>query len=106
MSLCWLQVISPAGVVRDLQRGFLRMEVIREQTQVLIVALGKTYPIKDQLKQEGFRWNPANKVWYYLGRPSTEEYEYLTEMVTFFTGPDSHFRWFERTDKVWIEVGH
>ncbi len=73
-------------------------------TELLIIALGNTYPIKDQLKQEGFRWNPANKVWYYLGRPSTAQYELLIEMMAFFTGPHGYFRCFELIDNKWTEI--
>ncbi|MBA7469656.1 hypothetical protein ES707_04929 [subsurface metagenome] len=73
-------------------------------TEVLVAALGNTYPIKDQLKEEGFRWNKANKVWYYLGRPSTAQYEFLIEMMAFFTGPHVYFRLFERRENTWAEI--
>lgn len=28
---------------------------------------GKTYPVRNTLKQYSFRWDPKNKVWYRLG---------------------------------------
>lgn len=66
MSLCRLQVISPAGVDHDSDSGVLQMKPVPIRTSLLVVALGDTDLIKEPLKSVGFKWSPANKVWYVL----------------------------------------
>lgn len=31
---------------------------------------GSTYPVKDQLKQAGYKWASKKKLWYFAGRPA------------------------------------
>ena len=77
------------------------MEYVPEETEVVWVAVGKTYDIKDDLKSLGFRWNPANKVWYHLGGLTVEYYEFLTELRAYYPALGISFRHFETSDNIW-----
>ncbi len=101
MSLCHLQVISPAGVVHDLQKGLVQVRVRNTKDVFMIVALGNTYGIRAELKGLGFRWDQAHKVWYYFGNSSMSECEFLQGFWTDNFGPSVQFRSFKRTGKVW-----
>ncbi|MBA7607505.1 hypothetical protein ES703_14664 [subsurface metagenome] len=80
------------------------MEPKTEETKFVIVAVGKTYPIKDELKSLGFKWNQVNKVWYHVGGLSPEHYEFLTELRDFYLHTDISFRHFEVSGTNWNEI--
>ena len=80
------------------------MESTPGETRFVIVAIGNTYPIKDELKSLGFRWNPANKVWYHAGGLPPEHYKFLTELRNANSRFDISFRHFEVTGNNWNEI--
>lgn len=106
MSLCLLRVISPAGVVHDSDSGGLRMELTEPTTELLIVALGKTYDIKDELRSAGFRWNAVNKVWYLLDYLTTEQYEFCRGVREARASLGVYFRVFKLRDNGWSEISN
>jgi hypothetical protein len=55
------------------------LEVSDENT---INILGKTYVIKDMLKDEGARWNPDEKVWYFSNMTLQEAEDILQKVVS------------------------
>jgi hypothetical protein len=74
------------------------------QTRFVIVAIGRTYSIKDELKSLGFKWNQANKVWYHAGGLQTAHYEFLTELRDANPLLDISFRYFEVNGNNWNEI--
>ncbi len=104
MSLCPLQVISPAGVVRDSDSGALRMELSPEQPSLLIVAVGKTEPVKRELKSLGFKWNQVNQVWYRLGEVTDLHCGFLTAIAEHDVTRGIYYRTFERRGNEWAEI--
>lgn len=80
------------------------MEPTTEETRFVIVAIGRTYPIKDELKSLGFQWNQVNKVWYHVGGMPPEHYEFLTELRDDNPRLGISFRHFEVTDNNWNEI--
>ncbi len=80
------------------------MEPITKETRLVIVAIGRTYPIKDELKSLGFKWNQVQKVWYHPGGLPTAHLEYLTELRDDNPRLDISFRHFEVTDNNWNEI--
>lgn len=80
------------------------MKPTSEETRFVIVAIGRTYPIKDELKSLGFKWNQVNKVWYHPGGLPTAHLEFLTELRDANLRLDISFRHFEVTDNNWNEI--
>ncbi len=80
------------------------MELVPIGTNFVVVALGKTYPIKGKLKSVGFQWNAANKVWYHLGHIPTEHDELWMAVVKDYPGLGVFFRCFKCRDDVWTEI--
>ncbi len=80
------------------------MEPKTEETRFVIVAVGKTFPIKDELKYLGFQWNKVNKVWYHLGGLQPEHYEFLTELKDLNPHLGISFRHFEIIGNNWNEI--
>ncbi|GAI70266.1 unnamed protein product, partial [marine sediment metagenome] len=73
-------------------------------TELLIVALGNTYPIKEELKSLGFRWNAVNKVWYRLGEVTDLHCGFFTDIAGRDVKPGVHFRCFELEETRWREI--
>lgn len=61
---------------------------------IFLRLFGETYPIKEELKSDGFRWNPDSKCWY--KRFSTREVEYARNLGEAF----------ETTDGVWYDLAY
>ncbi|MBA7575592.1 hypothetical protein ES708_17422 [subsurface metagenome] len=74
------------------------------EIRFVIVALGRTYFIKDELKSLGFKWNQANKVWYHAGGLPTAQYEFLIGLRDANPLLDISFRHFEVTGNNWNEI--
>ncbi len=104
MSLCPLQVISAAGVVRDSKGGFLRMEPVVKEIEFLIVAVGRTDLIEDELQSVGFQWSAVNKVWYHLGDFTDSQSEYFGRLAQSTPEVGICFRCFEHIDNEWTEI--
>ncbi len=80
------------------------MEPITKETRFVIVAIGRTYPIKDELKSLGFQWNQVQKVWYHLGGLPTEHDEFLTGLRDVYPELGISFRHFEISGNNWNEI--
>ncbi len=106
MSLCWSRPISPPGVVRDLDTGFLRMEFVPIETEAVWIVAGRTYPFKDELRSLGFRWNAANKVWYQLGDLTEQQYDFLLPLIKVLLWQGVYLRCFNCEDHTWRETTH
>ncbi|MBA7474768.1 hypothetical protein ES707_10122 [subsurface metagenome] len=73
-------------------------------TRFVIVAIGRTYPVKDELKSLGFKWSQRSKVWYHAGGMPPEHYESLIELRDANPLLDISFRHFEVTANNWNEI--
>ncbi len=80
------------------------MEFISEETEVVWVAAGKTYPIKEELKSLGFRWNQVNKVWYQMRGFTKEQCDFLMTTINDPLWQGVCIRRFEREDNIWRET--
>ena len=80
------------------------MEPATEEIRYVIVAIGKTYPIKDELKSLGFKWNQVQKVWYHLGGQLAEHDEFLTKLNVSYLELGISFRHFELRGNNWNEI--
>ncbi|MBA7474429.1 hypothetical protein ES707_09781 [subsurface metagenome] len=80
------------------------MELTPPETDFVIIAQGKTYPIKDELKSLGFKWNKHNKVWYCLSDYTPAEGDFLIELKKCPPTMGICFRAFELKDNVWRET--
>ncbi|MBA7474760.1 hypothetical protein ES707_10114 [subsurface metagenome] len=80
------------------------MEPATEETRIVIVAIGRTYSVKDELRSLGFKWNQQNKVWYHAGGLPPEHYEFLTGLRNAHPRLDISFRHFEVTGNNWNEI--
>jgi len=80
------------------------MKPVPIRTSLVVVALGKTYDIKDELRSAGFRWNAANKVWYLLDYLTTEQYEFCRSVREARDLLGVYFRVFKRRGNDWSEI--
>ncbi|MBA7638504.1 hypothetical protein ES703_46160 [subsurface metagenome] len=81
------------------------MELTQTEIGFMIVALGKTALIKDELKSLGFRWSKASKVWYHLGDFTDSQSEYFGRLEQSTPEVGICFRYFKGRDDVWSEIG-
>ncbi|MBA7607500.1 hypothetical protein ES703_14659 [subsurface metagenome] len=80
------------------------MELTQPTTEVLVVVLGNTYPVKEQLKSLGFQWNAVNQVWYNLSNWTAKHYESWATEMKGSPWPDVYYRFFELRENVWTEI--
>lgn len=80
------------------------MKPATEETRLVIVATGRTYPIRAKLAALGFKWDRVQKVWYHPGGLPTEHLEFLTELRDANPRLGISFRHFEVTDNNWNEI--
>ncbi len=80
------------------------MELAQTNAKFLIVALGKTYPVKEELKSLGFRWNVVNQVWYRLGEITDLHCGFLADVAERDVKRGIYYRIFERRENGWREI--
>ena len=80
------------------------MEPTVKETQFLIIAVGETEPIKEELQSVGFRWNPLQQRWCYQGHFSGPACEVLEGLMDDNPGRDIYFHMFVLIDNAWIEI--
>jgi hypothetical protein len=80
------------------------MEVKPEETTLIIIALGKTYPVKEELSRLGFQWNQVNKVWYRIGELTDLHCDLLADIAERDVKLGIFYRSFELSDRGWSEI--
>ncbi len=80
------------------------METVPIRAQFVVVALGKTYALKDALRSAGFRWNAVNKVWYIIDGLTTAQYEFCRNVREARDSLGVYFRVFKRKGNDWSEI--
>lgn len=104
MSRCLLQVISPAGVVRNLDRELMQTKLSPVDAEFLVIVGGGTYQIREVLKSLGFRWKSKYKVWYHAGDFTTPQSECFARLANAAQQNGIWVRYFAHRDKAWREL--
>lgn len=104
MSLCSNRVTLPAGVDHDSGSGFLQMKSKPTENKFVIVALGKTFRIKEELKGHGFQWSQAQQVWYWESSLSLKDSELRMAFWADIFGRNVHFRCLDTSGDEWTKA--
>lgn len=74
------------------------------ENKFVIIAFGKTFRIKEELKDYGFRWNQVQQVWYWISSLSLKDSEQRMDYWADIFGRGVYFRCFEISGKEWNQV--
>lgn len=80
------------------------MELTLTEVEFMIVAVGRTDLIEDELQVVGFQWNAVNGVWYHAGDFTDSQSEYFGRLAQSTPEVGICFRCFEYIDNEWTEI--